>query len=613
MQASAILTSDAATLPALCLSALARHAKPDAINHKQHGAWLHLSAADFARRVRHTALGLRAAFDVKAGDRIALVSENRVEWSIVDLAILSLGAVNVPIYTTQSPEQVRFILQDSGARLLFISNRKIYRHARPGIEATETLDRIIFFDETARDEMAEAATLGELEERGRVEDERDGEAYERLMQAISPDDLATIIYTSGTTGDPKGVMLSHRNFVANALAISAELPIFPSDVALSILPLSHIFERTVFYVFCHSGVSVYYSASFDQVGDHLQEVRPTIMTAVPRLFERVYHRIVKKGRSAVGWRRQVFDWALTVGERRVELEDKRQPVPVSLRVQHGIADRLVFKKWRAGVGGRLRYFVSGGAPMAPHLSYAFLAAGIPVLQGYGMTETCITAANRPDNNRVGSVGSPFPGVEIRIAGDGEILVRGKSNMCGYYGHPAETAKVFDEDGWFYTGDVGRLDEEGRLYITDRKKELFKLSNGKYVAPQQIESLIKQSALISQVVIVGAGRKQPAALVVPDWEALASALADAKQTLPSERDEWSRDSAAVKFVQREVVQLTAPLEDYQRVRKVALLANEFSIDAGEMTPTLKIKRRVIDERYEKIIDELFNSGGETGER
>ena len=276
----------------------------------------------------------------------------------------------------------------------------------------------------------------------------------------------------------------------------------------------------------------------------------------------------------------------------------------TLKAQHAIADRLVFTKWREGIGGRLRFFVSGGAPLAPHLSYAFLAAGIPVLQGYGMTETCITAANRPADNRVGSVGHPFPGVEIRLAADGEILVRSPSNMRGYYGRPEETRAVCDAEGWFHTGDVGRMDDAGRLYITDRKKELFKLSNGKYVAPQQLESLIKQSALVSQVVVVGSGRKHPAALVVPDWEALKDRLADAKQSLPQERAAWARDAGAVKLVQREIAQLTAVLSEHERVRRTALLTEEFSIDAGEMTPTLKIKRRVVDERYAQIIDELY---------
>jgi long-chain acyl-CoA synthetase len=341
------------------------------------------------------------------------------------------------------------------------------------------------------------------------------------------------------------------------------------------------------------------------------------MTAVPRLFEKVYHRIVQKGMAAQGWRRKLFTRSLAVGKRYAELVDRRERVPPLLELQQMIASRLVFSKWREGVGGRLRFFVSGGAPLSPALSYAFLAAGIPILQGYGMTETCVTSANRPEDNKVGSIGLPFPGIEMRLDESGEILVRGPNVMRGYYEHPRETAEVLDAEGWFKTGDVGYRDEHGHFFITDRKKELFKLSNGKYIAPQQLESLIKQSGLVNQVVVVGAGRKTPAALVVPDWEALRDALAEAESakdaTEPgapkkfgkSEHAALSRDPAVVKLVQREVAALTASLHDYERVRRVALLPEEFSIDGGEMTPTLKIKRRVIDEKFGALIDEIYD--------
>jgi long-chain acyl-CoA synthetase len=592
------------TLPQLCLDSIKKHNKPDALNLKRGGEWVHISGEEFIRRVRHIALGL-AALGIKRGDRVALLSENRPEWSIADLAILSIGAINVPVYTTQAVKQARFILSDSGARALFISGRKVFKHARAAIENLEGLEKLVFFDAEAAEGTEHAMTLDALEEMGAERERTEPDAFDALLGQGRGDDLATIIYTSGTTGEPKGVMLTHDNFISNVLSISRTLPIFSTDVSLSVLPLSHIFERTVFYVFCYVGVSVYYAASFDQVGDHLREVRPTIMTAVPRLFEKVYQRIVKRGMSAEGWKRKLFVWALDVGHRYAELKDKRERIPPLLEMQQAIASRLVFSKWREGVGGRLRYFVSGGAPLSPTLSYAFWAADIVILQGFGMTETCIVSANRPDNNKVGSVGLPFPGIDVRLAEDGEILVRGPNIMRGYYKRPEATAEVL-KDGWFATGDVGRIDERGHLYITDRKKDLFKLSNGKYIAPQLVESLIKQSQFVNQVIVVGAGRKQPAALIVPEWEELRSAMTQAGLPVPANHDEWSRDPSATKIVQREITQLTTELADYERVRRVRLLPREFTIDSGEMTPTLKIKRRVIDEKYGELIDELYGT-------
>ncbi len=591
------------SLPSLCLAATLKYGKPNALNHKIGEEWINFSAETFVERVRHVALGL-AALGIKPGDRVALLSENRPEWSITDLAILSLGAINVPIYTTQAVDQIRYILTDSGARAIFISNRRLYKHARQALERLGFLENLIFFDAEGSEGVQRALSLDALEEKGREQAGHTPVAFADYLSAVRPQDLATIIYTSGTTGEPKGVMLTHNNFISNVLAITDGLPISSTDVALSVLPLSHIFERTGFYVFCYNGMSVYYAASFDQVGENLREIRPTVMTAVPRLFEKVYHRIVKKGMSEKGWKRKVFLRALAVGQRYAELKDKHQRVPRTLALQQKIASRLVFSKWRAGVGGRLRYFVSGGAPLSPALSYSFLAAGIPVLQGYGATETCIVSANRPENNHVGSVGLPFAGIELAIAEDGEIMVRGPNVMQGYYGQPDATAAVM-KDGWFATGDVGHLDECGRLYITDRKKDLFKLSNGKYVAPQLIESLLKQSELVSQVVVVGTGRKQPAALIVPEWEAVKQELSAQGEDFPQGRNELSQFPAAIKMVRRDVAALTSELADYERIRRVALLPDEFSIDNGELTPTLKVKRRVIDEKFGELIEELYS--------
>jgi long-chain acyl-CoA synthetase len=572
------------------------------LNYRADGKWFNLAAETFVDRVKSCALGL-AALGIRPGDRIALLSENRPEWSIVDMAILSLGAINVPIYTTQAIEQIDYILSDSGAKAIFISNRRLHKHARPALDK-RAMEHLIFFEPEVADLVERGISLAEMERRGREAAEQRPDAYDAYLQSVRPEDLATIIYTSGTTGEPKGVMLTHNNFMSNVLSIAKGLPIGPTDVALSVLPLSHIFERTGFYVFSYCGVSVYYAASFDQVGENLREVAPTVMTAVPRLFEKVYHRIIKKGMAETGMKKKIFMSSLGVGQRYGELKDKRRWISPQLRIKQGLASKLVFSKWRAGVGGRLRYFVSGGAPLAPALSYAYLAAGIPILQGYGATETCIVCANRPGNNHVGSVGIPFEGIELRIAGDGEILIRGPNVMRGYYGQPEATAAVL-KDGWFYTGDVGHMDKEGRLYITDRKKDLFKLSNGKYVAPQLIESLLKESEFVSQVVVVGAGRKQPAALIVPDWESLNEALEEAgENSAPNEREELSRYAPAIKIVQKDIANLTASLADYERIRRVALLPNEFTIDGGELTPTLKVKRTVIDERYGALIEELY---------
>jgi long-chain acyl-CoA synthetase len=593
---------ETSSVPGLILGAVTRHNKNDALNYRSEGKWYNIPATEFVHRVENAALGL-ASLGVRPGDRIVLLSENRPEWSVADLAILSLGAINVPIYTTQALDQVDFILSDSGAKAIFISNRRLYKQMQ-SVLAKHRLDRLIFFEEDVAEDVENGIALSQLEQSGKELAQQRPGAFDAHLQAVRPDDLATIIYTSGTTGEPKGVMLTHNNFISNVMSIGKGLPIGPTDVALSVLPLSHIFERDGFYVFLYCGVSVHYSPSFDQVGENLREVAPTVMTAVPRLFEKVYHRIIKKGMSEKGFKKSVFMRSLEVGQQYGERKDKRKWISPQLGIKQKLASKLVFSKWREGVGGRLRYFVSGGAPLSPALSYSYLAAGIPILQGYGATETCIVSANRPDNNHVGSVGIPFEGIDIKIADDGEILVRGPNVMRGYYGQPEATAAVL-KDGWFYTGDVGYLAKDGQLFITDRKKDLFKLSNGKYVAPQLIESLLKQSEFVSQVVVVGAGRKQPVALIVPDWESLRAALAEAgEDDAPKDRVELSQYPPAVKIVQRDIANLTAQLVDYERIRRIALLPHEFTIDGGELTPTLKVKRKVVDERYGDLIEDLY---------
>lgn len=592
------------TIPHFCIESFRRNNKPDALAFKVDDIWKYLSGTEVIEKIKRIALGL-SELGVKAGDRIAIISENRPEWSLTDLAILSLRAVNVPIYTTQAVEQIQYILEDSSAKMLFVSGKKLLKHAEQAIQSVERLERIVMFDADSKPENdGRAMSLDEVVKVG--EGVGDSVDFERLMAEIEADDLATIIYTSGTTGEPKGVMLTHENFVSNVNSISKGLPIRSNDRSLAVLPLSHIFERTVFYVLCSNGVSIHYCAAFDQLASHLQEVNPTIMTAVPRLFEQVYHKIVKKGKAAGGFKTKLFDWSLEVGQEYWTAKDTHASISPVLAAKHALASKLVFSKWRDGVGGKLRFFVSGGAPLSKKLSYAFWAAGIPILQGYGMTEACIVCANRPEDNKVGSIGTPFDGIEMKIGPQDEILIKGPNVMKGYLNKPEETLKALDSEGYYHTGDVGFVDSDGHFFVTDRLKDLFKLSNGKYVAPLQVESLLKQSPLISQPVAVGSGRKQVGALIVPDWDTLKDELRKLGQNADRSREELCEDPAVVKVVQNDAVQLTREMNDYERVKRVYLLPREFSIDKGEMTPTLKIKRGVIDEKYQEAIDEICGS-------
>ena len=592
------------TLPHYCLESFRRNKKADALCFKSGGGWQRISGSEAIDRVRRIALGL-SAFGIEKGDRVAIISENRPEWSLTDLALLCLRAVIVPIYTTQAVDQIRYILENSGSKMIFVSGRKLYKHAAEAIRSVESLKHVVFFDsDDIVEDQPSVATFDEVLSRGDESMAQDNNTFEELLSQVETDDLATIIYTSGTTGEPKGVMLTHGNFVSNVVSISKGLPITNSDRSLAVLPLSHIFERTVFYVLCSNGVSINYCSSFDQLAGHLQEVRPTIMTAVPRLFEQVYHKIVKKGRAAGGWKSRLFEWSLDVGQEYWSYKDKHESVPASLAAKHALANRLVFSKWRDGVGGKLRFFVSGGAPLSKKLSYAFWAAGIPILQGYGMTEACIVSANRPEDNKVGSIGKPFADIEMRISEkDSEILIRGTNVMQGYYHNPEETTRALDAKGFYHTGDVGYQDHDGHFYVTDRLKDLFKLSNGKYVAPLQVESLLKQSPLISQAVVVGSGRKQVGALIVPDWDALKDAMKEQGVAAEEPREVLAYNPQFVKRVQTDAVELTRELSDHERVKRVYLLPREFSIDKGEMTPTLKIKRSVVDEKYQEAIDEI----------
>jgi long-chain acyl-CoA synthetase len=590
------------TLPRVFERAAREHAKPDALNYKREGAWHSISSADFLERAHAVALGLYA-LGLRQGDRVALLSESRPEWTITDAGCQFAGVIDVPIYPTQAPPQVSYILNDSGARALFVSGRAAYERISDALGEAPGLEHVFFFDPDGANESG-ATTLEDLVARGRGLRGERPELVEELARSVAPGDLATIIYTSGTTGEPKGVMLTQSNFVSNLIDSSGHLAFSETDVALSVLPLSHVLERLGMYMYLHHGMSVYFAESLEKIGENMREVRPTVMLCVPRLFEKILARIKEKAAAKGKLSAGILAWAVDVAKRWARHRVARETVPPLLDLQHDIADRLIFRKWRAGLGGRMRLFVSGGAALPPEIGYTFYGAGLPIVEGYGLTETSpVIAAGNLEENRIGTVGRPIRNVEVRIADDGEIEVRGPNIMLGYYNKPEATAAVFTEDGFFKTGDIGRLDEDGYLRITDRKKELFKTSGGKYVAPQAVEACIKRSRFVNQVVLVGAGRKFPAALVVPNWEELKS-YAAFKGIGAREPAELCQDARILDLLQRQVDAQCEQLSQFERPKRVALIQREFSIEGGELTPTLKVKRRVIDEKYRDVIERVY---------
>ncbi|HEX6728415.1 MAG TPA: AMP-dependent synthetase/ligase, partial [Pyrinomonadaceae bacterium] len=452
---------------------------------------------------------------------------------------------------------------------------------------------------------SEGFTLAEIEAKGEQLQKEQPELIGDLESQTTPDDLATIIYTSGTTSEPKGVMLTHANLVSNLIYSSGHLSFGEHDVALSVLPLSHVFERQAMYMYLFQGMAVYYAESFDTIGSNLREVKPTIFVGVPRIFEKIYARIreraAEEGRSKVA----ILSWAVNVAREFAQRVESHRPISGWLKLKHSIASRLVFSRWRNAFGGRIRLLVSGGAALPEDLGYIYLGAGIPIIQGYGLTETSpVITTGRLEDNRIGTVGKAIPHVEIRIAPDGEIETRGPNVMRGYYNKPEETRAVFTEDGWFKTGDIGTIDEDGFLRITDRKKELFKTSGGKYISPQPIEQAIKGSRFVNQVVLIGNARKFPAALIVPAWEEIESYVR-LKGLEEESRSELCRNPRIIDLFERQIDKLTTQLARYERVKRIALLEKEFTIEGGELTPTLKVKRRVIDEKYRDVIEQLYD--------
>lgn len=597
------------TLVELLKLAVAAEPHREALRYKQDKAWVGITAGCLLERVRNVAMGLYG-LDIRKGDRIAILAESGPLWSITDYAVLSNGAVNVPIYPTQPPHQVEYILQESAPKLLFVSTARQMRRVDSALKKFPDL-RIISFQPIADGENV--TSLSSVEEQGARLAAEQPDLYDAISSDVHAADLASIIYTSGTTGEPKGVMLTHANITYNSVAAGSFLEIEPGGTMLSFLPLSHVFERMVLYLCLHRGVQINYATGIETVAADIQDVRPTLMSTVPRLLEKIYARMQKNAADGGALKKRIFDWSLGVARRSAYLSTMNKPIPPLLQFQREIADHLVFAKLRAAVGGRIRRMVSGGAALPTDIALVFTGAGIPVLQGYGLTETSpVIAVNSLAHNRIGSVGCLLPGLEVKIAEDGEILTRGPHVFQGYFNKPEESAAAFtdepaESERWFKTGDIGLFDADGFLFITDRKKDLIKTSGGKYVAPQMIEGLINQSTFVEQAVIVGDKRKYVSALIVPDFERLRAWAKE--QGIPtSAKPELIADRRVVDMIKADVNRLTRELADYEKVKRIALLAEEFTIDGGELTPTLKVKRRVVEEKYGELIESLY-SGGE----
>ncbi len=576
---------------------------------KRQGRWVDLSYRDLAERVQDVSIGL-VELGVRPGDRVAILSENRPEWAIADYACLAAGCTDVPIYPTLPAKQAEYILRDSGATAILVSNRQHLDKVQGARGRLPALVHVIAFDREAAGpgviHLDEVASRGR-QARGRHPDWR--------AQALRepPDGLATLIYTSGTTGDPKGVMLTHENIASN-VATCVELFSFSDrDECLSFLPLSHIFERMFgHYSMFHAGVVINYAESIDTVPADMQDRRPMLMASVPRLYEKIYARVLDSVRASSPTRRRIFAWGRRVGEEWAEYTLARRPVPRSLDLARRIADRLVFAKLRARTGGRIRFFISGGAPLSAEIAKFFYAAGIPILEGYGLTETSpVMAVNTFRHLKLGTVGQPIPGVEIKIAPDGEIITRGPNVMRGYFGQPQATAEAIDADGWFHTGDIGLLDAEGYLRITDRKKDLIVTSGGKNVAPQPIENLAKTSKFVSNAVMLGDRRPFCIMLVVPSADTL-KAWAAHKGLPGGEVEQLIGLPEVQQKVEREVRKTLRDLAQFEMPKKLLLLPHDFSLEAGELTPTLKVRRRVVEERHRAMIEGLYQGDSMRGE-
>ena len=572
---------------------------------KLEGQYQGITYKEVRRNVELFALGL-ASLGLKRGDRASIVSENRPEWVVADMAMVALGIVNVPIYPTLTPKQMEYIFNDAGVKAAIASNAYQVGKIQKIHQNVKSLSHIVLMSDKGGVAPDGVLTFTELYARGKDYEDKVGSSFfESELKKARPSDMLTIIYTSGTTGNPKGVILTHHNMASNINSSSTVLPMGETDVLLSFLPLCHSFERMAgYYTAFACGCTVAYAESVDTVRDNLLEVRPTIVATVPRLFERIHGRILKQVESSPKARQKIFYWALNVGMAHARARRKGS-IPAHLALQQKIASKVVFSKLQARTGGRIRFFVSGGAALPEGLGLFFEAVGILIIEGYGLTETSpVLSANRLDDYKFGTVGKPIPGVEIKIAEDGEILARGPNIMVGYYNDEGATKEVINAERWFHTGDIGHFDQEGHLVITDRKKHLFVSSGGKNIAPQPIENLFVQCKYIDQFVLIGDGRQFLSALIVPEFDTLKEYAAGHGLSFVNDA-QLVTDKSVRKLFQVEIDKIQKDLPAYERIRRFELLDTPLTIEGGEITPTMKVKRKVVEEKYSHLIWKMYN--------
>lgn len=588
---------DPTTLTDLLAGGIEKNVAGVLVATKRNGKWVETTPEEFRRKVRHLTLGLHD-LGVRQGDRVSLHAENSAEWLICDQAILSLGAANVPIYTTQPGDQIKYILENAEAKVHIVSNDELFADTKPLMKSIGTVEAVISIQGSSHQKLR---TFESVLERGKNLDSEQPELFDEMRARIKPDDLATLIYTSGTTGDPKGVMLSHNNIASNLLASKERVPFKanpePHERMLSYLPLSHVFERLISYLYLYMGYPVYYIEDVNEIREDLAEIEPKFLATVPRLLEKIYTGVKVKGQEFSGIKKQLYYWALD----RAENYDPEHPPSGLDGLKHKLADKVVYSKIREMFGENMLGFISGGAALSPNIFCFVNALGLYCGQGYGLTESSpVISVTDVDHMRIGSSGTPLSNVEVKIAEDGEILARGPNIMQGYFRNPDRTEETVTDDGWLLTGDVGKL-EDGYLFITDRKKSVFKLSTGKFISPQTVENKLVNSGFIDQSVVIGYQRKFCSALIVPSYENVERRLKQRGHEMQKPRSE---DPKVRELIQQEVDKVNRELSPWETVKKFVMLEEPLTIEDGELTPTLKVKRPIINERYATEIDSIY---------